>query len=306
MGKFTYDRKKQKNSGGQDEPALQYNQLDCGNGAPALFLLKTYSMLATCDERLAAWADNGETFVVKDPDEFAAHVIPKYFEHSNFSSFARQLNFYGFKKVHMKPIRMDMSHEGGPKQVKFHNPNFKQGRKDLLSNIFRSTRKSGANNGNIKREIEALKTKVAYLETQLAEMDASVAVMRHTMKEMGKMQSYGQKTPNVVTSTDKSATSWSESNKAAATLTPSPHVKEIDPALLPAPPAPHIRSTSFLRGLSNATLTPSPHVKEIDPALLPAPPAPHIRSTSFLRGLSNEFERSGSHILSTLLADSLA
>lgn len=39
--------------------------------------------------------DDGEMFVVKDPDLFASEVIPQYFDHNKFSSFARQLNFYG-------------------------------------------------------------------------------------------------------------------------------------------------------------------------------------------------------------------
>ena len=34
-------------------------------------------------------------FVVKDPDTFASQIIPQYFDHNKFSSFARQLNFYG-------------------------------------------------------------------------------------------------------------------------------------------------------------------------------------------------------------------
>ena len=39
---------------------------------------------------------DGEMFVVKDPDLFAAEIIPQYFDHNKFSSFARQLNFYGY------------------------------------------------------------------------------------------------------------------------------------------------------------------------------------------------------------------
>lgn len=40
-------------------------------------------------------SDDGDMFIVKDPEIFASEVIPQYFDHNKFSSFARQLNFYG-------------------------------------------------------------------------------------------------------------------------------------------------------------------------------------------------------------------
>lgn len=64
-----------------------------------IFLRKTYQMLETCPSHIACWADSGESFFIKDPDAFAQKVIPQFFAHSNFSSFVRQLNFYGFRKV---------------------------------------------------------------------------------------------------------------------------------------------------------------------------------------------------------------
>lgn len=241
-------------------------------------------MLARCDERLAAWDDNGETFVVKDPDGFAANVIPNYFEHNNFSSFARQLNFYGFKKIQMKPIRMNQGDRDRPKMVKFHNPNFKQGRKDLLTNIFRSTRKntSGANVGKQQsKEIATLKSKVTFLEGQLARMEASLLVMRHEMREMIELQppfpQYGQKPmpTEVQSSPNDITTPWTESESN----------EKVETAV--------------------ATLDPSPHVKQMDPAMLPPPPPP-IRSISLLRGFSNDFSKSESRLFADIMADASA
>lgn len=64
-----------------------------------LFLRKTYEMLETTPEDICAWAEDGQSFYIKDPGTFANEVIPKFFSHKNFSSFVRQLNFYGFRKV---------------------------------------------------------------------------------------------------------------------------------------------------------------------------------------------------------------
>jgi hypothetical protein len=43
---------------------------------------------------IISWNDDGSTFVVWRPAEFARDLLPKYFKHNNFSSFVRQLNTY--------------------------------------------------------------------------------------------------------------------------------------------------------------------------------------------------------------------
>ncbi|KAK4533329.1 hypothetical protein CCYA_CCYA16G4211 [Cyanidiococcus yangmingshanensis] len=48
---------------------------------------------------LISWRDDGLSFQVHLPSEFAKTVLPRYFKHSNFTSFARQLNQYGFRKL---------------------------------------------------------------------------------------------------------------------------------------------------------------------------------------------------------------
>jgi hypothetical protein len=109
-------------------------------------------------------------FVVKDPDLFSTQVIPQYFDHNKFSSFARQLNFYGFRKMQVKPIRNSDFDEGTAKHVTFYNENFKRGRCDLLKKIQRSTRGGGNNPGeNQQREIQNLRDQVSMLEQQITD-----------------------------------------------------------------------------------------------------------------------------------------
>jgi len=159
-------------NGIDEEKTVQTSKCKGSTTIP-IFLKKTYKMIESSPPEIAAWTADGEMFVVKDPDEFAAQIIPQYFDHNKFSSFARQLNFYGFRKMQSKPIRNSDFDANTAKHVTFYNENFKRGRHDLLKKIQRSTRGGGSNAGqDAQREIQQLKEKVTTLEKTIQDLNA--------------------------------------------------------------------------------------------------------------------------------------
>ena len=78
------------NTGGISQPFPQRLHALLSN--PALY-----------DSSVIGWQEHGRCFVIRQPKEFAATTMVTHFKHRQFTSFQRQLNLYGFKRLTRGP-----------------------------------------------------------------------------------------------------------------------------------------------------------------------------------------------------------
>jgi hypothetical protein len=91
---------------------------------------KLYRMVAEAEEEgndnIVSFFAHGKAFAIHKPHDFVREIMPKYFTTSRMSSFQRQLNLYGFRRIT----------EGQDKGGYFHE-SFLKGRKSLIKKIKR-------------------------------------------------------------------------------------------------------------------------------------------------------------------------
>ncbi|XP_010933440.1 heat stress transcription factor A-1 [Elaeis guineensis] len=180
--------------GGGERVAVAASAKPNLNGnAPPPFLSKTYEMVDDpATDAIVSWGTANNSFVVWNTPEFARDLLPKYFKHNNFSSFVRQLNTYGFRKV--DPDRWEFANEG-----------FLRGRNDLLKIINRrkpshahgQTQQPQPENASLsacvevgkfglEEEIERLKRDKNVLMQELVKLRQQQQSTDHQLRTLGK------------------------------------------------------------------------------------------------------------------------
>ncbi|CAD6236930.1 unnamed protein product [Miscanthus lutarioriparius] len=142
-------------------------------GAIAPFVAKTFHMVSDpATDAVVRWGGASNTFLVLDPATFSDYLLPSYFKHRNFTSFVRQLNTYGFRKVDTD--RWEFAHES-----------FLRGQAFLLPLVLRKKKTAGGQGGGCRdllceegeevrgtiRAVQRLREEQRRMEEELQAMD---------------------------------------------------------------------------------------------------------------------------------------
>ncbi|CAH8388608.1 unnamed protein product [Eruca vesicaria subsp. sativa] len=150
-------------------------------GAPP-FLVKTFEIVEDPNtDHIVSWNRGGTSFVVWDLHSFSTFLLPQHFKHSNFSSFIRQLNTYGFRKIEAE-------------RWEFVNESFQLRQRHLLKSIKRRASFISSSPSiqdpsiELRKEKQLMLTELVTLRQQQETTKSYVKAMEHRIEGAEKKQ----------------------------------------------------------------------------------------------------------------------
>ncbi|KAM3129601.1 hypothetical protein pb186bvf_018282 [Paramecium bursaria] len=148
------------------------------------FLVKTKQILDSSSYgSIIEWINDGSGFIIYDQKQFCDIVLPQFFKHTNYQSFLRSINNYGFKRVNIN------------KNAIFTNPQFKPELpiEKLSYQEVRQIKQSQRDefimsNHNLKTELMAIqltqakqREQIIYLQKQLIGTIKTIQLLNHLL-----------------------------------------------------------------------------------------------------------------------------
>jgi hypothetical protein len=143
------------------------------------FPTKLHTMLQDSERlgfgHIVSWQPGGKSFKVVNADRFGMEIMRDYFNQTKFKSFQRQLNIYGFKRVHHGPNKGGYIHRYfsretpelcdhiGRRHLKdFIGPDHKKDLQVEPIGLFKELSRSSTGDGDDKLEFEDSEVKTFY------------------------------------------------------------------------------------------------------------------------------------------------
>ncbi|XP_068956500.1 heat shock factor protein 3-like isoform X1 [Petaurus breviceps papuanus] len=150
------------------------------------FLAKLWVLVDDSNtDDVIGWSRNGHTFSVLDEQKFSKELLPKYFKHNNLSSFVRQLNMYGFRKV--VAVESGMVFPEKNTAIEFQHMFFKQGEANLLENIKRKVSSGRMEDPKgCSDDLQKALAEVQEIKEQQVGMDSKLTSLKRNNKSLWK------------------------------------------------------------------------------------------------------------------------
>mmetsp|Transcript_6675 Transcript_6675/g.15162 ORF Transcript_6675/g.15162 Transcript_6675/m.15162 type:complete len:674 (+) Transcript_6675:122-2143(+) len=131
------------------------------------YLLVTH--LTETDPKISSFSSDGNSFEIYDQSIFAQKYLPQYFKHSNYGSFVRQLNLYGFTSSRLK--------ENSDIVVWTHD-SFRKDRNDLVKEIKRAKKTKSTKPSHVHIKIDPRSPSPPSLSDDVSSSDNTTAPAR--------------------------------------------------------------------------------------------------------------------------------